>query len=398
MNITFINPPTDNPYPKPPLGLLQVATACNNAGYNAQILDADLLKLSCDDIIQAISKADIIGITSMSTTIDRVLKLAALVKGELGMSTMIGGCHASIYPDVLFDTGLFDAVVMREGELSVVAAVRAIEQGKPPTIFESGILQYDYIPVPDYNLIDVASYRPRYPHGLRTPWTAVHASRGCPYHCTFCSKAVFGNKYRAMPGDDLYSLVDTLYWRHGIADITFYDDEFPLHLFRLTELCRLLIDNQLDLTWTCESRVSSVSREKLCMMREAGCRLIYFGIESGNQDILDTLGKGITLDGVRRAVGMCHDAGIDVAAYFMLGCPGETTQSTKDTIAFADELELEHAQFSICTPLPGSALYEQCVNGASSYLGNGARPVFVQGSLADYVMQTVVEANKKWAR
>jgi len=397
-NIVFVNPPTDNPYPKPPLGLLQVATACKNAGYKVSILDADLLKMTNVDILEAVSDADIVGITAMSMSIEWATKFAAMVKGELGIPMMIGGVHASIYPDRLLDTGLYDAVVMREGETSVIAAVRAIERRERPGIYDSGILEYDIIPVPDYTLLDVKSYRARYPHGARTPWTTIHASRGCPYQCTFCSKAVFGNRYRAMPGDELYSLVDSLYWM-GINDITFYDDEFPLNKKRLGDFCQLMIYNPLDITWTCESRVTSVTPWKLRKMKAAGCRLIYYGIESGNQEILNTLRKYISLEQIRRAVSMCHDAGIDVAGYFMLGSPGETRRSVQDTLAFADELALTHAQFSICTPLPGSRMYEQMGgNGSMRYLGNGVKPVFVHGALADYVVQSVEEANNRWGR
>ena len=392
MNIVFVNPPTDHPYPKPPLGLLQVATACQNAGHDVRILDADLLKLTCDEIVQDVADADIVGLTAMTPTYRAASKIAMRLKSETGVRTMIGGVHASIFPEALRGTGLYDIVVTGEGE-------RATEALALNGIYRSPELAYDYIPTPDYSLLDVAAYKPRYPHGQRTPWTAVHTSRGCPFQCTFCSKAVFGSKYRAMPVVRLYGLLRTLVDVYGVRDITFYDDEFTLDKERLRLLCAALVGHGIGLTWTCEARVDLVNSEQLAHMGAAGCRLVYFGLESGNQDILNTLRKGTTLDQARHAVHMCHSVGIQTAAYFMLGAPGETMQSIQDTLDFAEELQLNHAQFSICTPLPGSKLYEQygspCVG---QYLGNGAVPVMVDGAVAERVVEAVEEGNRRWAR
>lgn len=394
MKVVFVNPPTDSEYPKPPLGLLQVATACQEAGHDVRILDADLLKLSPMDIVDVVADADIVGLTALTPTYPMASRIACLLKAETGVRTMIGGVHASIFPETLRDTGLWDIVVVGEGEAVVAADAMSLNG-----IFTWPSLSYTDIPTPDYSLLDVSAYLPRYPHGARTPWTAVHTSRGCPFQCTFCSKAVFGSKYRAMPADRLCGLLRTLVEVHGIRDITFYDDEFTLDNRRLSMLCLGLEIDQYDLTWTCEARVDMVNYQQFEMMKAAGCRLIYFGLESGNQDILNTLRKNTTLEQARSAVALCHEAGIQAAAYFMLGAPGETMQSIQDTLDFAEELALDHAQFSICTPLPGSQLYAEYGNKSSGrYLGCGAKPVMVSGAVAERVVEAVEEGNQRWAR
>ena len=394
MNIVFVNPPTDSQYPKPPLGLLQVATACQDAGHKVRILDADLLKLTCNEILQDVADADIVGLTAMTPTYRTTSKIACMIKGETGVRTMIGGVHASIFPEALRDTGLYDIVVTGEGESATEAVALS-------GIYRSPDLTYDYIPTPDYSLIDVAAYKPRYPHGARLPWTAVHTSRGCPFQCTFCSKGVFGSKYRGMPAVRIYGLLRTLVEEHSVRDITFYDDEFTLDKQRLWELNNMLITdiNHLGLTWTCEGRVAPVDMEQAILMKAAGCRLVYLGLESGNQDILNTLKKNTTLDQARRAVDIYHKVGIQVAAYFMLGAPGETMQSIQDTLDFSEELGLNHAQFSICTPLPGSELYKEFGNPCSGqYLGNGAKPSMVPDDIAARVIEAVEEGNRRWAK
>jgi len=205
-----------------------------------------------------------------------------------------------------------------------------------------------------------------------------------------------------MPASSVYSLMQTLVQQHGVRDVTFYDDEFTLDGKRVVTLCNLLTAAPLDLTWTCEARVTSLALEGWQLMKAAGCRLVFFGIESGDQGILDTLRKGFTLDDVRRAVATVQSAGIKAAAYFMLGCPGETVQSIYRTLDFAEEIGLDHAQFSVCAPLPGSALWEQYADKddptAGLYLGDGMYPLLVPADMAHEVMSAVSEGNRRWAR
>jgi len=252
------------------------------------------------------------------------------------------------------------------------------------------------VPLPDYSLIDFNAYIPRYPHGIRRPWTCISTSRGCPYQCTFCCRSVFGSQYRAYPADRVIELISGLCSNFGLRDITFYDDEFTIDRRRVLSICAGI--KEFGLTWTCEARVNLVDRELLDAMGQAGCRLINFGIESGSQQLIDHLNKRITKPEVRRAVEQTHAAGIEASGYFMLGIEGETRDTVEETISFAQELRLDHAQFSICTPLPGSTMFQDYVHAGGKvigqYLGGGASPVFTNQTMpADYIVRKVEEAN-----
>lgn len=390
MKITFVNPNRYMGYGRPPLGLLSLATVCRASGFDASILDADLLKLEAEDVAAKVAGSDVIGLTAMTPAIGEAMRIALEVKLSFpDKFVLLGGVHASVFPDKMVETKLFDVVVAGEGELAIQDVLNDIKTGELKPFYRARRLES--IPIPDYGLLDVTRYIPRYPHGTRQPWTCVSTSRGCPYRCTFCSKSVFGKKYRAMRPDDVARLLESLCTEYQIKDITFYDDEFTIDRTRVIEICRLIKD--FGLTWTCEARVDLVDGELLESMAGAGCRLIFYGIESGNQHLLDTLKKDITVEQVRITIRLTKMAGIQTAGYFMLGIPGETVDTINRTLQFCKELELDHAQFSICTPLPGSEMYQKCgmPDTDGIYLGNGARSLFAQCSLATEDIEQAVE-------
>lgn len=391
MNILLINPGDATLYAKPPLGLLSVATVCRQAGHRVDILD---MHIAADCSFDGY---DLIGLTAMTPTVRQAMELAVRIGRK--PPVVIGGVHATLFPEELYLTGLFDAVVMGEGEGVVLELLADQEAGRLKPIYKAP--QLGEVPVPDYSLISINAYRPRYPHAKREPWTSVQTSRGCPYSCRFCSN-IFGHKYRAMLPGQVYGLLDTLCTQYGVRDLTFYDDEFTLDRRRVVEMCNLLVQRPLDLEWTCEARVDLVDMELLTVMRKAGCRLIYYGIESGDQHILDRLNKTITLARVDSAVRFTREAGIKAAAYFMLGCPGETRETMKRTVDYARELRLDHAQFSVCSPLPGSALYEQYGRGKDwgrfQYLGGGEKACCSTEVGLDEVEAAVESANAEYSR
>jgi radical SAM superfamily enzyme YgiQ (UPF0313 family) len=174
---------------------------------------------------------------------------------------------------------------------------------------------------------------------------------------------------------------------------------------RVIDICTWLLTNRVELLWTCESRVNITNRDMLELMAIAGCRMIYYGIESGNQTILNKLHKAQSLNQVRHAVTVTQAAGIKAAGYFMLGCPGETKETMQQTIDFAKELKLDHAQFSVCSPLPGSMLYKQYISlgyqvpdwSNFKYLGAGDKPMFTSKELPKEDIENAVrEANEEW--
>ena len=402
MNILLINPRNGNPNTKPPLGLLSIGTICKQAGHNVSILDAALLDLDANQVVVRTRCADIVGLTAMTPLVDEALSVATAIKGlNADIPIIIGGVHASLFPDEMYKTGLFNSVVAGEGEdiiLDLLSDAQSpgakLEPIYSPTKFAE-------IPIPDYSLIDIEAYQPHYPHAQRTPWVSVQTSRGCPYKCSFCTN-IFGHKYRSMPPARIIQMINGLVNDYGIKDITFYDDEFTLNRSRIMKLCKMISDRRFDLTWTCEARVDLVDSELLASMRKAGCRLIYFGIESGNQHILDKLNKHQALEDVSRAVRLTHNTGMQAAGYFMLGCPDETKDTMKRTVDFSLELKLEHAQFSVCCPLPGSELFKQYGDGKdwASYQYLADVPKVTCGTELDIdeIEATVKEANRMFIR
>jgi radical SAM superfamily enzyme YgiQ (UPF0313 family) len=150
-----------------------------------------------------------------------------------------------------------------------------------------------------------------------------------------------------------------LHKSYGIREFSFEDDTFITFKKRLIELCERLISLKLDISWSCLGRVNHVSAENLSLMRRAGCWQISFGIESGSQDVLNLVNKGMTLDQVRTAVRLSKNAGIKVKGFFIIGHPGETADTLRMTRDFALELPLNDISVSLMTPFPGSELYDR---------------------------------------
>jgi radical SAM superfamily enzyme YgiQ (UPF0313 family) len=174
-----------------------------------------------------------------------------------------------------------------------------------------------------------------------------------------------------------------------IEEIAFYDDVFTLQRERILQLCSEM-KSRFEFLWTCETRVHLVDSEMLQAMKAAGCYSISYGIESGSQDIVTRLNKGITLDQIKQAVRLTHEAGIQAIGYFMVGSPGETQDTIEQTVEFAIDLKLDYAQFGITCPLPGSELYNEYLQLGHTtpdwedfkYVGNGNKPIFTSTELS----------------
>jgi radical SAM superfamily enzyme YgiQ (UPF0313 family) len=146
--------------------------------------------------------------------------------------------------------------------------------------------------------------------------------------------------------------------RYKMREVKIWDDTFTLNQDRVKQICKMMREDGMDLTWSCETRVDLVNPELLTEMHKAGCWLIDYGVESGNQEILNKIGKGVTLQQVRRTVKMTRDVGIKTRGYFMIGLPGDTSKTIAQTLDFSKSLDLDYATFFITTPFPATKLYE----------------------------------------
>ena len=377
MKVLLINPPQLTKYPQPPLGLAMLAAVIDEKGYSVKIVDLAALGASEDAIPQIIQneKPDIVGVTAMTSTINSAIKVAHKVKeSNSNILIILGGAHASILPEeTLQKNPEIDIIIRGEGEKTILELVERINQqasdlssilgltyktesGVRSNPSRPAILDLDTLPFPAFHLLPHGKYRLHPPFGRRSPAMPIIVSRGCPYGCIFCSKSVFGNKYRNNGPIYVVDQIRLLIEKFGIKEIKFYDDVFTLDRKWVIAVCAELKNQGIYVPWTCETRVNLVDDELLKTMRAAGCYMIAYGVESGDQEILTQVGKNVTLDQITKAFSLTHKAGISTVGYFMLGAPNETPETIKRTIEFAKRLNPDFVQFSIATPYPGTEL------------------------------------------
>ncbi len=214
------------------------------------------------------------------------------------------------------------------------------------------------LPFPARHLLPNSSYiqfgRKKYGYAI----TTVMSTRGCPYECEFCSNVIFGGSYRERSARNVVDEIEQAL-AAGYDRISFADDVFTLHQKRVLEICAEIKQRSLHFYWECLARVDSVDDATYAEMYQAGCRRVYFGIESGDDTILRLMNKKITAAEARHAVMAAHQAGLQVGAFFILFYAGETNQTALNTLRFATSLPLDYLGLTMPYPLPGTALYER---------------------------------------
>lgn len=381
MNLVLINPNQNSSYPQPPVGLAILAAIAREMGFSVKIIDANALNLSEEDILKEIRifDSDLVGISVMSPYIESAETIIEKIKRDNPTKKIIlGGPHASVVKGkILEENENIDFVVFGEGEETIAELLDSLKNKKSlekinglafrkdKKIIENE--KRDYVrdlnkyPMPAYDLLPIKYYKPFPPHGKELPFMPLITSRGCPYNCLFCYKELFGRNYITKDTKNIIKEIKYLVNEMGIKEIMFYDDTFTYDRERIIDLCNQMIENDIIIPWSCETRVNHVDKELLEKMKQAGCYLISYGIESGNQDVLNVLRKGITLEQSEKAVKLTHDVGIMTVGYYMIGTPDETPENIKETIEFAKRLDTDFVQFSICTPIPGSDLYDMAI-------------------------------------
>jgi len=217
----------------------------------------------------------------------------------------------------------------------------------------------DSLPFPAWDIVDLNCYRLPL---IGEKFVLLQTATGCPYECIFCTVPFYHGK-RLVKRSVGSVIKEILYLKKlGISNMLFFADNFTLDRRWVKELCREIIGRKIKIRFLCNSRVDTVDKETLELMKKAGCWLISFGIESGNQEILDKARKGISIEDTKKAVYEAYRAGILTLGNFVIGLPGENLSTLKETIRFANGLNLDFAAFNIATPLPGSNLYEKYKN------------------------------------
>ncbi len=229
------------------------------------------------------------------------------------------------------------------------------------------IADLDNLPMPAWDLLPRLDthYSPPPPSLYRLPSFSLITSRGCPYNCIFCDKSAFGDKIRYHSPDYIMNMIRDLYYNYKIRDLRINDDNFAFARKNVLEICDLLKKEKIDLSWCCLSSVQVADEYALRMMKEAGCWQLRYGLESGSQEVLNLIQKHATLEQSRRAIELTHKAGIESYAFFLIGNPGETKDTIRQTINFAKSLPLDVFKMNFLTPLPGSNLWAYAENFGS---------------------------------
>lgn len=363
----------------PNLGLAYLAAALRERGVDVAIIDAAALQYdAATTVAQVIArKPRFCGLTAATLAVHAAATVAAAVKSALPeCRTIIGGPHVSSLPlPTLAEFPAFDLGVVGEGESTAWELVQAVREGRDPGVVPGVIARLngrivaapprepladlDALPLPAWDLLpDLASaYAPSPQSVFRLPSTILFTSRGCPYHCSFCDRSVFGNRLRLHSAGRVFAMMEHLYRAYGIVDFAFHDESLLIREDRLLELCRLLRESGLPLSFSCQGRVDQpVAPAVWRAMAAAGCWQVAFGIESGSDAVLATLCKGTTVAQGRARLREVRAAGLATKAFIMLGVPGETPRTLAETAAFVLHEALDDVMLDFFTPFPGSEL------------------------------------------
>ena len=362
---------------------MHLAAEVREHGYQPWIIESDIFDMTVDDVVERVvsERPAYVCITLFTVGVWTASQLARRIKAKIPEITVIvGGPHiSSMGPETMQRFLEFDFAVVGEGEEILVFLLEALETGSdlaevPGIIYmERGDFMHqvrqnpglkinrvlDRLPMPAWDLLPdfPHAYRPAVYDYPRGPVASIAASRGCPFHCKFCDTSTFGASVRAYTPQRVFEMMQHLQAEYGIRHILFVDDLFTASRKRTTELCNLIIENGMKMTWSCASRVDVVKQDLLHLMKRAGCWEISFGLESGSDELLKKMDKAASLERSEQALRWTADAGIRSKGLFMLGYPGETQQTIAQTNAFLRRVPLTIMNLTKFTPYPGSPIY-----------------------------------------
>ncbi len=352
--------------PTIPLGLTYLAAVLEDRGFEVDILDMVVYKFSREKILDKIReyKPDIVGAGSVTMNYPHAKRILEIAKDE-GATTIIGGPHATFADRwVLTEAPWIDIIVRREGEYTLLDIVegRDLKDIKGITYREDGeiirnsdrelLMNLDELPFPARHLIPLSKYI-----AYQTGCSMV-TGRGCPNRCIFCVGPKMTSKRMRFRDpklcvDEMEEILD-----YGFDEIIVEDDTFTVNKKHVFGVCDEIISRGLKFKWSANARVNTVTKEMLEKMFEAGCIFIQYGVESGNPEILKASKKGITLEQVRKATEIAKEVGIGVLSSFIIGLPGETEETIRETMDFAKSLGTYYG-YHVLAPFPGTEVRER---------------------------------------
>jgi anaerobic magnesium-protoporphyrin IX monomethyl ester cyclase len=378
-----------------PVGPAYLAAMLEQEGRRVTIWDGQVDPAGLDGLgaLMERERPSVVGITCFTPMVPQMRAVAELAKTILPHSkVVVGGTHPTVMPAGTLEDPNIDVVVRGEGEHTLLELFgawegsRSLEDIKGVSYRRDGIIAHspdrpfhkdlDSLPLPARHLLPLDSYRQVPDAAIATPIRAMITSRGCPHQCIFCSARLSsGYHYRARSPLKVLEEMDLLVRDHGARQIIFLDDNLVVDRQRVWDMCTLIKQHGYHkrVVWTCAARADQVDQALLRLMRSAGCRLISFGVETGSARLMKLIKKGLTIERVTEAIHAAKRVGMMVRGTFILGLPTETLDESLRTIAYAKELPLDSAKFSLATPYPGTELYAIAVEEGMPPLADWGR-------------------------
>ena len=374
-----INAISDNYGSYPSLSLGYTAAIMEMAGHKIKFIDVAALGLSMEETLKEVKQfhPDLIAFTITTYLFHQSLAWINYIKENIpDVPILVGGVHVGIYPKEIFTHKSIDYGYMGESEIYLNKFIDALEKGKSLkglnniiyrnsnsthiTINNIGpvINDLNSTPFPARHLMPYDKYFSII--SQRKNFTGLMSSRGCCHNCSFCEQG--NQKFRYRTADSLLEEFKLCADKFKVREIDIFDSSFTIIKKRILEICDALKKEDLDIEWSARSRVDRVDKEMLKAMAEAKCKRIYYGVESGNQKILDKLRKDVTIQQIKDAIKNTKKAGINTFGYFMIGSPGDTHETVKQTIKFSKQLNLDYAQFNRVIPMTGTDMYKLYIN------------------------------------
>ena len=359
----------------PPLSIAWVAAIAEKAGHEVIIVDARTMDLSKEETLEILKnfKPDIMGFMMTTYMFQDTLEWIRFLKNHLKIPVVIGGYNLRVYPRESVSHQEIDFGIVEQAYYTIPALFKELRKQNPNFGNVPGLvykrdgkvivtehpqeIDFDKFPNPARHLLPNNLYA-EFPTERRN-FTVMVTSLGCPFRCNFCEAG--RTPYNPRSPETVIKEIEECYHKYNIREIDIFDYEFTGIKERVLKICKLIQKKNLDITWACRSRVDTVNRELLQEMKRAGCRRIYFGLESASQEILDKVDKGITLGQIRETIGTCRDLGIRSLGFFLIGAPNDTRKTIKENLRFAKSLDLDYVQFSKCLAKPLTPLWEELV-------------------------------------
>lgn len=358
--------------PLPPTDLMYLASIAESCGFEAKIrdyslggdLERDLREFSPDYLLANIATP------TFKSDMEAILRAKAI---NPAIVTIVKGAPFLTYnTNVIYENQFVDYVIMGEPEFTLRDILSGVPnneilgicyrdnfqgtKNEPRPFIEN----LDLIPFPARHLVDNSIYR-RPDNGKVQ--AVIKVSRGCPYHCFFClATPVSGSKVRTRTAENIIEEIKECIEKYNIKNFIFWSDAFNVNREWTLELCKKIIDSGLKITWSANTRANTMDDEMAGLMYKAGCRLVSIGVESGSQEILNKIGKRITLAEIRNTVKILKKNKIKIYNYFVIGLPWETEKTVEETINFAIELDSNFISFYTATPLPGTRFFEYALS------------------------------------